>query len=474
MTCLRQVVRTSRCVFWDSDSLAPAEQSPALQGHTAAVTSVAFSADGASLVSGSNDMTVRLWDVVGRKPIGDPMIGHQGLVLSVAFVADGNEIVSGGNEHALRFWNAVVGQPPSHPLSGHAGPVTSVAMSPDGRHIASGGVDGTVRLWGSYTGIEINKMSEAGVISRVAFNQAGDVVASGSADGKIRLWNPATGAVTSIDTGRPVTAIALNRAGNRLASAGIDGQITIWELPSGRAIPLENREHAIVFDVAFNPQGDRLASGSVAGEVRVWDLTGQEMWETDAAAKLPLSDRRSLLPGCPGGVLGVAFSPDGRRLASASIDWAKVGPPVGVIQRWDADDGGPLGEPAEIVNIVLGLTFGSQSTNPSEDRIIAGIFDPATVQLWSATSGSQFTFTGHEAGVVSVAVSRDFTRIVSGSLDGTVRIWPNPAPKPAADALCDKLTTTMSEAHWSSWVSPQIPYQKLCPGLPPTHDEMPS
>jgi WD40 repeat protein len=465
--------------LWDSDTLTPAEQSPTLQGHTAAVTSVAFSADGARLVSGSNDMTVRLWDVLGRQPIGDPMIGHQGLVLSVAFVADGNEIVSGGNEHALRFWNGVVGQPPAQPLIRDASPVTSVAMGPDGRHIASGGVDGTVRLWDSYTGIQINKMSEAGVISRVAFNHAGDVVASGSADGKIRLWSPTTGVVTPIDTGRPVTAIALNRAGNRLASAGIDGQITIWELSSGRAIlPLENRDHAIVFDVAFNPAGDRLASGSVAGKVRVWDLTGQEMWETDAAEKLPtsFSDQWSLVPRRPGGVLGVAFSPDGRRLASGSIDWGnpKVVPAVGVIQRWDADDGRPLGEPAEIGGAVMGLTF-SSPTDQLQDRIVAGSFDPYTVQLVS-TSGSQYTFTGHEAQVVSVAVSPDFTRIVSGSLDGTVRVWPNPSPKPAADALCDKLATTMSQDHWNSWVSKssQIRYRELCPGLPPTPDEMPS
>jgi WD40 repeat protein len=480
--------------LWDGDKLTPAGQLPAPQalgpapsgpgpwpwggqGHTAPVTSVAFNTDGTRLVSGSNDKTVQLWDVSRRQRIGDPMIGHQGLVLSVAFVADGNgnEIVSGGNEHALRFWNAVVGQPPTEPLVGHDGAVTSVAISPDSHRIVSGGVDGTVQLWDSDTGIKITEMPTshpAGVISRVAFNQAGDIVASGSADGKIRLWNLTTGIVTPIDTGRPVTAIAMNRDGNRMASAGMDGQITIWELPSGRAIPLENRDHAMVFDVAFNPEGDRLASGGVAGKVRVWDLTGREMWEANAAAKLPksFSDSQHLVPGRPGEVLGVAFSSDGRRLASGSTDWApaKFGSAVGVIQRWDANTGTPLGEPAEIGDAVMGLTFSSRSTDQLQDRIVAGSFDPYTVQLWSATSGSQYTFTGHEAQVVSVAVSPDFTRIVSGSFDGTVRIWPNPSPKPAADALCAKLATTMSQEHWTKWVSPQIPYRELCPGLPPT------
>ncbi|MGH3562519.1 MAG: hypothetical protein ACRDTN_12150, partial [Mycobacterium sp.] len=466
--------------FWDSDKLTPAGQlpTPPGQGHTAPVTSVAFSPDGTRLVSGSDDRTVQLWDVSGRQRIGDPMIGHHGLVLSVAFVADGNEIISGGNEHALRFWNTVVGQPPREPLLGR-GPVTSVAISPDGRKIASGGVDGTVRLWDSYTGIEINKTTgPAGVITRVAFNEAGDVVASGSFDGKIRLWQLGTNSVTTIDTGRPVTAIAMNRDANRLASAGIDGQITIWELPSERVTPLENKDHAIVFDIAFNPQGDRLASGGVAGVVRMWNLTGGEVWEADAAAELPksFSDQWSLAVGHPGEVLGVVFSPDGRRLASGSTVWevANSGSPVGVIQRWEVDTGRRLGDPAEIGYAVMGLAFSSQSTDPSEDRIVAASFDPFDVRLWSAANGSQYTFAGHEAQVVSVAVSPDRTRIVSGSRDGTVRIWPNLPTMPATDALCAKLATTMSHDQWNDWVSPQIPYRELCPGLPPAPAEIPN
>lgn len=461
--------------LWNSANLSPVEQWPttAAEGHTATVTSVAFSDDGTRLVSGSDDMTVRLWDVEGRRRIGNPLIGHQGFVLSVAIV--GNEIISCGNDRELRFWNAVVGQPHTVPLrGGDRGPVTSVAMGRDGRQIASGDVDGTVQLWSSYTGAETNKMPEqaAGVITHVAFNQITDDVVSGSADGIIRVWDPTAHTVSDINTGRPVTALAVSPDGNLLASGGIDGQITIRELASGRLIPLENKDGAIVFDIAFSPHGDRLASGGAAGVVRLWDVNGREVWQADAAAALPPSfnDQWSLAVGHPGEILGVAFSSDGKRLASGSIDWGtvKLASAIGVIQRWDVNAGTPIGAPAKIGSAGMGLAFSSQSDDPALDRVAAGSFDPYTVQLWSAADREQYTFTGHQAQVVSVAVSHQSALIVSGSVDGTIRIWPNPPTVPPADALCAKLTTTMSQDNWNRWVSPQIPYRETCPGLPRT------
>ena len=461
--------------MWNSGNLTPIEQWPTAtaEDHAATVTSVAFSADGTRLASGSNDMTVRLWDVQGRQRIGDPLVGHQGFVLSVAII--GNEIVSCGNDHALRFWNAVVGQPHTAPLrGGQKGPVTSVAMGRDGRDIASGDVAGTVRLWSAYTGAEIKTMpgQATGVITHVAFNRQTDEVVSGSADGIIRVWNPAADTVGTIDTGRPVTALAVSPDGNLLAYGGIDGQITIRELSTGRQTTLENKDNAVVFDVAFNPGGDRLASGGVAGVVRVWDRNGREVWHANAAAALPrpFSDRLALAVGHPGEVLGVAFSPDGNRLATGSIDWDtdKVAPAVGVIQRWDVKAGNPIGAPVKIGSAVMGLAFSSQSDDAALDRVAAGSFDPYTIELWNAADGEQYVFTGHQAQVVSVAVSHRSALIVSGSVDGTIRIWPNPPTSPPPEALCAKLTTTMSQKHWNDWVSPQIPYREMCPGLPRT------
>lgn len=463
--------------LWSTDTFSELPQLTTLTGagHTAPVTSVAFNAGGTRLVSGSNDKTVQLWDVERHQRIGAPMLGHQGLVLSVAFVtnADGDEIVSGGNEHALRFWNGDMGQPPAAPLIGHKGAVTGVAISADGREVVSGSVDGTVLLWDSATGTVKKPMPGplAAVVTRVAINQAGDIVASGTADGKIRVWRTADDTVSTLDAAGPVSALAIDGAGSRLASAGLDGQITLRELPSGRATTFPNSDSATIFDIAFDPQGNRLVSGGIAGIVRTWDLSGHQLWHADVAAGLskPFRDSLSLADHRRGAILGVAFSPDGKRVASASIDWNTDAGGIGVIQRWEPPRG-PFGDPARVVGMgIMSLAFSSNATDPAGERIVVGIFDPYNVQLWNATRGDQFPLTGHQGQVVSVAVSIEGRRIVSGSVDGTVRIWPNPPAISAADALCAKLTTTMSAEHWRDWVSENIPPdQNICHGLPPS------
>ena len=108
-----------------------------LQGHTQQVRTVAFSPDGRHIVSGSNDMTIQLWDAQTGGQVGNPLQGHTSSVNSVAFSLDGRLIVSGSNDMSIQLWNAQTGGQVGNPLQGHKRPVKSVAFSPDGRHIVS-------------------------------------------------------------------------------------------------------------------------------------------------------------------------------------------------------------------------------------------------------------------------------------------------------------------------------------------------
>jgi WD40 repeat protein len=431
--------------LWHTDSLT--EFDNPLRRHTETVEGVAFNAAGTRIVSASADHTVQLWDAASREPIGDPMIRHNEIVWAAIFVGD--RIVSGSNDHLIRVWDGIVGQPISKPLGGHQGAVTGIAINGGGDRIASASADRTVRLWNLYTGKEIAPplLGHTGVVTSVAFSPKADVLASGSADGTIRLWHTDSHElIKTLETGHPVYSVAFSPEGDRLASAGGDCHVTLWDLGSEKPTPLLCNDRSAVLAVAFSPRGDRLVSGGVDGKLRLWDpTTGRQVWERDTL--LALSDqtrsRFDLASGRPAVIASVAFNPDGSRIASGSMNWRPDESPSGVIQRWDAATGRPAGEPMHPPEgSVIAVAYSPQVAGKEASRIVSGDSD-YTVRLWDADSaaGQQLggPLRGHQNGVVSVAFSPGASCIVSGSVDGTVRIWPNPPTKAPVDALRDKL-----------------------------------
>jgi WD40 repeat protein len=113
--------------------------------HHGTITSVAFRGDGAAIVTGGEDNTARLWDVVDGRPLGGPL-DHPATVRAVAFSPDGRTLITGCNDRRVRLWDAITGKPVGPPLE-HRGRVWAVAISPDGQTVLSGSFDQTARLW---------------------------------------------------------------------------------------------------------------------------------------------------------------------------------------------------------------------------------------------------------------------------------------------------------------------------------------
>jgi hypothetical protein len=116
-----------------------------LRGHEGAVWAAGFSPDGARIVSGSYDQTVRVWDAASGKQLL-VLRGHEGPVWAAGFSPDGARIVSGSDDKTVRVWDAASGKE-LLVLRGHEGPVYAVGFSPDGTRIVSGSWDQTVRVW---------------------------------------------------------------------------------------------------------------------------------------------------------------------------------------------------------------------------------------------------------------------------------------------------------------------------------------
>ncbi len=283
-----------------------------MRGHDDSVRCIAFLADGKRVVSGSDDESVRVWDVGSRKEVRR-LRAFQHPVLQVASVADGKELLAGCSGPTIRRWNLQDDKPLQELRD--RGSVTCVAFSADGLWAAWGGDDGTVRarplrpVPGGGSASRVG--SHPGPVHAVAASRDGLRIASAGADGTIQVWLRGNALGKPIHTfpgheGTAVRAVALSFDALLVASGSDDGTVRVWDTKTGLEAKRLKGHAGAVSAVAFSPDDLRLLSGGADGTVREWHL-GSE-------AQLRLFQEHAK------GVTAVAFSPDGHRGVSAGED----------------------------------------------------------------------------------------------------------------------------------------------------------
>jgi WD40 repeat protein len=363
-------------------------------GHHHGVTSVAFTPDGAAVISGSHDHTVKRTSLAtGREEWEAPGSFEQ--VNAVALSEDGSLLATGSSDGrfalgarkagakgngpgAVRLWDARLGRLLRR-LGDPAEQVMAVDLSPDGRRVAAGGGSpdgkGVVRVWDAASGGPVwSARDHAAEVLAIAFAPDGSSLASAGADGLIRLRDPRTGSVARTLPGhvRGATSLAFSADGAALACGGGDGTTSVWDPHTGRRI------HALrsgfsqawttttdrpMTSVALSRDGKTLATCTAgvnqtfAEPVRIWDARSGEL------------KREFSGPAVPGRPM--ALSPDGTVLATGGKS----------VRLWDARTGQPLRELFGHLKRTQAITFSA------DGRLVVSGGSYGTTNAWEAATG---------------------------------------------------------------------------------------
>lgn len=406
--------------------------------------SAAWSPDGKSILTGSLDGTLRIWDAQSGNKLRD-ILAHDNYLTRVAWSPAGDLLATGSDDDKAKLWDSQTGEL-LHILSGYQGDIVGLSWSPDSEEIAVVSLDSTTMVWNAKTGESLFSLDgHDDQVRDVAWSPDAETIATDSRDGLTRFWKADTGkylfglqnqleeqqVLNSIDWSpngdqlvimgveynqvwdistkppllsghtRGLNAAQWSPDGKLIATAGLDNMIGIWDAFTGE-MKATLQQTGEVEDIAWSPDGSQLAASSLGGGLQVWDIDSQTY---------------HTLPGSEGFTFdNLSWSPLGSKfVASSKKDLVSF--------IWDLNTGQV--KRLEQENLVCYLA--SPSWSPKGDRFITGCEmegKDSPARFWDAETGRELNrLESNDGSSQLVAWSPDGQWIAVGYSEMITRIY---------------------------------------------------
>lgn len=462
-----------------------------LTGHTKNISSLAFNPEGTAVATGSEDKTVVLWDVRQRAQIGT-LSGHTESVSSLLFDQEGEDLLSGDLGGNILLWNLEETKLTEQQVKGFGDSISSIflapdgglralaleknrvillnvnrdpplgermdakdahganiAFSPDGGSLAVAGEFGNVEVWDLKSGKTDEFEGHEKQVSSLAFAPDGKTLVSGSMEGEVIFWNVANRKALGTFQGphrfSPVWSLALSPDGKTVAAGG-DAKLSFFDLatrqPTGAPITSQKDR---IWTLAYSPDGKFLASAGNNLQVVIWKA-GEHPTQVKTIGTPMSSEGTEGFEVMP---VGVAFSPDGKLIASSTRDHS--------VTLWDFKSG------QAILPVLFGHTGRVASVAFSRDgKILATGGADGDIRLWDVDTHELLgTFQTPQQEIKAIAFRSDGEALASVEHDDSITFW-SVAPDDWIKEACHLANRNLTQQEWNTYIGSR-PYRKTCP-----------
>jgi WD40 repeat protein len=458
-----------------------------LPGHSKNISAIAFSQDGTTVATGSEDQTIFLWDVKAQKLL-HKFSGHSDVVSALLFDPNGKILFSGDQKGTMLQWDlqqmkgtgkATLNPDTTissffiddagrlkalalaqdvvmsvnlddNPALGHRIQATdahsaNIAFSPDGRYVATSGEFGQISEWDTASGKPNGQpySSHEKQVSALAYCPDGKTLISGAMDGTVAFWDATTHQALSAPVKvhrSPVWSVACS-PDSKTAASGSDAELIWWDVASRKVLgPPVTAQKDRIWTLRFSPDGEFLAAAGNSHDVAIWKSRSQ--WQPERTLSSGADNTQEITP------VGLSFSSDGTLLAASA---AKNN-----VAIWDFKSG-KLVQP-----LLSGHTQSVSSVSFSRDgKILASGSQDGDIRLWDASTHQLIgTLRGIPSPVDSIAFSSTDGTLAALSEDDGITFWQADYESWAKRA-CQIANRNMTQEEWQNYFGKKS-YRKIC------------